>query len=356
MPTALRPFEPGDVARVAELRRRVFRHSRRVGAGELERYLERIFFESPWRDAGLPSWVAEDGGEVVGFIGIVPRPLVWRGKELRGAVASQVMVAPERRGLTGVQLLQRAFSGAQDLLYADIATDALRALWERVGGSTAHHHGFTWTRPLRPARHAAARLGSAPVARGARLVARPLFGVIDSVAGAAALRDAPPLAAEPLDDVSVIADTLPKLAPRQAVRPRYEADALEWLFARAEERWSDHRVRKALVRGEGGAVAGWFVYLDGGGGTAQLLQLHAAPGRHGYVLRQLFRHAWRAGAAAVRGRMEPAYVDDLHAAGVRWERTAPGMLVHARDGALLAAALGGNALLSGLDGEWWLDF
>ena len=356
MPTTIRPFEPGDAPAVAALRRRVFRHSRRTGPGELERYLREVFFESPYLDPELPSWVADDGGTVVGFIGIVPRPLARGGRALRGAVASQVMVAPERRGVTGVQLLRRAFSGAHDLLYTDIATPPLRKLWERVGGSTAHHYAFQWTRPLRPARDAAARLGSAPVVRGARLVGRPLLAVIDSVAGAVAMRRAPARAAVPLADPAVIADTLPRIAPRDAVRPAYRAPELAWLLERAAERWSGHRLEKAVVRDPGGAVAGWFVYLDGGGGTAELLQLHAAPGRHGDVLRHLFRHAWERGAMAVRGRHDPAFADDLHAAGVRWRRASPGMLLHARDDAVLAAVLRGDALLSGLDGEWWLDF
>ena len=356
MPTTIRPFEPADAPAVAALRRRVFRHSRRTAPGELERYLHEVFFESPWRDPQLPSWVAGEGGEVVGFIGVVPRPLALGERALRGAVASQVMVAPERRGVTGVQLLRRAFSGAHDLLYADIATPPLARLWEKVGGSTAHHYAFQWTRPLRPAREAAARLGSAPLARGARLVARPLFGAIDSVAGAVAMRPEPGSTAAGLDDPALIAETLPRIAPKSMVRPAYDAPRLAWLLERAAERWSDHDVERRVVRDPGGAVAGWFIWLNGGGGTAQLLQLHAAPGRHGEVLRHLFRDAWKRGALAVRGRYEPSLAEHLQAAGVRWERVSPGMLLHAREGGLLCAVLRGDALLSGLDGEWWLDF
>ena len=356
MPLIVRPFEPDDVPQVAALRRRVFEHGRRTGPGELERYFHEIFFESPWRDPELPSWVADDGGQIVGFIGVIPRPLASRGQALRGAVASQIMVAPERRGIAGVQILKRVFAGAQDVLYTDVANVGARRLWERVGGSTAALYSFAWTRPLRPARHAASRLGSAPAARGARLFAGPLFGVIDSVATAAALRKPAACTAEPLDDLSVIADTLPKLAPARAIHPSYDARSLAWLFERAAERWSDHRVERVLVRAEDGAVAGWFVYLHAGEGTAQVLQIHAAPGRHADVLRQLFRHATRAGAMAVRGRYEPAFDDALRAAGCLWERQGQGMIVHARDAALLATVLRGDALLSGLDGEWWLDF
>ncbi|HEX8694365.1 MAG TPA: GNAT family N-acetyltransferase [Longimicrobium sp.] len=356
MPLAVRPFEPGDVSRVAELRRRVFRHSRRTGPGELERYFHEIFFDNPWRDPALPSWAADEDGAVTGFLGVVPLPLVRQGEALRGAVATQVMVAPERRGVVGAHLLAAAFAGGHDLLFSDVATVPLRKAWVRAGGSVALQYGFSWTRTLRPARHAASRLGSAPVVRGARLVARPLFGVIDTVAVPAAVRRAPPCTLEPLADLAVIADTLPELAPPRAVRPAYDPPRLEWLLAHAEKRWSGHRIERQVVRADGGAVAGWFLYLDARGGTAQVLQAHAAPGRHGDVLRQLFRHAHRAGAMAVRGRLDPPFLDELQAAGCRWEHTPPGMLVHARDPGLLASVLRGDALLSGLDGEWWLDF
>ncbi|HEX8694366.1 MAG TPA: GNAT family N-acetyltransferase [Longimicrobium sp.] len=356
MPITLRPFGPGDVPCVAELRRRVFRRGRRTGPGELERYLQEIFFENPWRDPGLPGWVADEDGAVVGFVGVIPRPLARGGEALRGAVVSQFFVAPERRGFVGVRLLQKVMAGAQDLLYHDVVSPDVARLWELVGGSVAHACGFAWTRPLRPARHAAARLGSAPLVRGARLMARPLLGVIDALAAPAVLRAEPPCTAEPLADLRLIVDALPELVSPRAIRPVYDADRLKWLLARAEERWSGRRIERQVVRAEDGAPAGWFLYLTAGGGTADLLQAHAAPGRHADVLRHLFRHAHRTGAIAVRGRLDPAFQDDLHAAGVSWERASPGILVHARDPDLLAAVLRGDALLSGLDGGWWLDF
>jgi predicted N-acetyltransferase YhbS len=356
MPITIRPFEPGDVPRVAELRRRVFRRSRRTGPGELERYFHVTFFENPWRDPDLPGWVGDEDGAVVGFVGVIPRPLARGGEALKGAVVSQFFVAPERRGFVGVRLLQRVMAGPQDLLYHDVVTADVARLWELVGGSVAHACGFAWTRPLRPARHAAAKLGSAPLVRGARLAARPLLEAIDSLAARTAPRAGPPCTAEPLADLTLIVDALPELAPPRAIRPVYDADRLEWLLARAGERWSGRRIERQVVRAEGGAVAGWFLYLSAGGGTADLLQAHAAPGRHADVLRHLFRHAHRAGAIAVRGRLDAAFLDDLHAAGVSWERASPGILFHARDPGLLAAALRGDALLSGLDGGWWLDF
>jgi predicted N-acetyltransferase YhbS len=351
----IRPFTPDDVPAVAELRGRVFRHARRSGA-ELEAYLRRVFFKSPWHDPELPALVADERGTIAGFVGVVPRPFV-RGRErLRGAVATQFMVAPESRGLTGLRLMQGAFGGAQDLLFADVVNPGARLVWERSGGSTALMYGFQWIRTLRPARHAAAGLGQAPLARGTRFLAGPLFRMADSVVAPQAVRAAPAFAVEPMADLGVIPALLPRTAPGGAILPAYDPEALAWLMERARERWRDERVEAVVVRGPDGEPAGWFVYLDGGAGTAQVLQLAALPAHRGAVLRQLFRHAWQAGAAAVRGRADPLWMDEVGAAGCRWERQGEGLIVHARRPELLAAFLRGDAVLGGLDGEWWLDF
>jgi predicted N-acetyltransferase YhbS len=232
----IRPFTPDDVPAVAELRGRVFRHARRSGA-ELEAYLRRVFFESPWHDPELPALVADERGTIAGFVGVVPRPFV-RGRErLRGAVATQFMVAPESRGLTGLRLMQGAFGGAQDLLFADVVNPGARLVWERSGGSTALMYGFQWIRTLRPARHAAAGLGQAPLARGTRFLAGPLFRMADSVVAPQAMHAAPAFAVEPMADLGVIPALLPRTAPGGAILPAYDPEALAWLMERARERW-----------------------------------------------------------------------------------------------------------------------
>lgn len=355
MPLRIRPLTPDDLPAVAALRGRVFRQARRSGA-ELEAYLRLVFFHNPWLDEEIRPLVAEENGAITGFIGIVPRPLTRDGEAIRGAVATQIMVAPEKRGITGLRLLQAAFRGAQDVLYADVVNPAARRVWEGAGGSTAPLLGFQWIRALRPARHAAAGLGQAPLARGTRFLAGPLFRIADTVTAPQAVRATPPLQAEAMEDLAPMAALLPRTAGRGAILPVYAPDALAWLLERARERWREEQVRAALVRGAGGVPLGGFVYLDGGAGTAQVLHLFALPAARGDVLRQLFRHAWRGGAAAVRGRADVRWMEAADAAGCRWERLGEGMIVHARRPELLAAFLRGDPVLGGLDGEWWMDF
>lgn len=351
----IRGFEPDDIPPVAALRGRVFQRARRQG-GELEAYLRTVFFANPWHDPSLPALVSEEDGEITGFVGIVPRPFTRNGERLRAAVVTQIMVAPERRGLTGIALLRAAFDGPQDVVFSDVVNRDARRVWEGAGGSTAMLYGFYWVRPLRPARYAAGALGQAALARGTRFVAGPFFRVVDRIAAPAPVRVRPALMAEAMPDLASIPELLPRTATPRAVLPAYDADSLAWLLERARERWREEEVRAVTVRGADGEPAGWFIYVDGGGGTALVLQLAAHPTRRGEVLRQLFRHAWRAGATAVRGRADPRWMDDVTAAGARWERTGEGLTVHSRRPELLAAFLSGEAVLGGLDGEWWMDF
>ena len=66
--------------------------------------------------------------------------------------------------------------------------------------------------------------------------------------------------------------------------------------------------------------------------------------------------AGRDGATAVEGRLEPAYLPDLGGVGCRFSREGPWMLVHSRRPELQAAVLSGQAFVSRLDSEWWLNF
>src|SRR6185436_8230405 len=109
------------------------------------------FLGNPWADASLPSWVARDGGRIVGVLGVMPRPMRLRGKPVRAAVLSQ-------HGSAAKELLRAALSGPQDLTLSDSADDALRRAWEACGGSTVTLYGLQWRRLLRPASFGLGRL------------------------------------------------------------------------------------------------------------------------------------------------------------------------------------------------------
>jgi len=108
-----------------------------------------------------------------------------------------------------------------------------------------------------------------------------------------------------------------------------------------------------LVRGSDGRPVGWYVYYLARGGIAQTLQIAAPRGDVGLVFDDLSWHAASRGAVALSGRVESALLPALlerriHLGGSNWA------LAHSKRPDVLAAVGLGGALLTRLDGEWWM--
>jgi len=87
-----------------------------------------------------------------------------------------------------------------------------------------------------------------------------------------------------------------------------------------------------------------------------VVQIAACNGSFGRVLQRLFADAWRQGAAAVRGRLDPRHIQEFSDRHCWFRREGTWTLVHSRHADLAAAIHQGNAYLSRLEGEWWLRF
>src|SRR5690242_4205313 len=180
--TTLRTFAADDIPAAAELFGRVYPEQRWTSPAACEAYFHEMLFDNPWRDLGLPSWVAEEDGRMAGFAGVMPRRMLFRGRPIRVAVGCQFMVDPNRRsGLTALQLARAALSGPQDLFIADRANDPTRQLWPRLGGTAPLLYNLHCTRRLRPARSALSRQGERRVLPHLlALPERPLDAVPDA--------------------------------------------------------------------------------------------------------------------------------------------------------------------------------
>lgn len=351
---AIRPLAQGDLREVARLFARVYPGATGVSQGECEAYFQHMFFGNPWLDAALPSWLAHDGPSVVGFIGVVPRPMRLHGRPLRAAVVTQLMVDPQKRhGLAAAQLLRRALAGPQDLTISDGANESSRRMWEALGGTTSTLYGLEWRRLLRPAQ---ATLERATRRRGraAAVLASPLSALADAVlARRRQLHHTPRLSEEALDARALLAG-LERAGARLALGPSYDERSLHWLLdeARAKRRHGELQAR--LLKDTAGETAGWFLYYAGA--TSKVLQVHARAGAEHAVLHHLFHHAWRCGAAAIEGRMEPRLARALGEAHCLFHSSAAHALVHAREPEVLSALARGDAFFSRLEGEWWMRF
>ncbi len=337
------------------LRARAYTRTAQPTAVAAEAYFREVFF-GPLRDPDLPSWVCTGSdGRVAGFIGVLARRIRVRNDERRMAVPTQLMAEPGANALIGVRLLRQVFQGPQDLTFADVANDAARQIWERLGGATAYLLSLYWTRAIRPLHEAVAGLGTGPAARALRLALRPVTLPLDGALAsraAARWRRNRTLAAEPLTAEHVL-QALDGAVGRRPLAPAYDAATLRWLWTRLGDRGVVDAVH---VRDAGrGDTAGWFICLSRGR-ICEVAQLAAAPGRFGDVLDCAVGHAAARGAGALAGRLEPAQVHELATRDCRLHREGPWTLVHSRDPEIAAAVHRGDAFLSRLEGEWWANF
>ena len=351
----VRPLAPGDVPAVVQLFSRVHPQSHWISHGECEAYFHRMFFGNPWAHAAFSSWVAMEGARAVGFIGVMPRPMRLRGRELQAAVVTRLMVEQEKRhGVVAAQLLRKALAGPQALTISDGANESSRKMWEALGGLTSTLYSLQWRRLLRPAQSTLQRVSSTH-GRAAALLATPVAVLADAyTAHYRALRRPSGLTEAPLDAAALL-DGLDRAAARVALSPRYTPASLEWLLGEARAKRRHGELEARVLRDAGGAVAGWFLYYLNGT-MSKVLQIHANDGAEQAVLDHLFQHAWRRGAAAIEGRMEPRLARMLGQRHCLFHSTSAFALIHSRDAEVLGALARGDAFFSRLEGEWWMRF
>lgn len=366
MPATVRVLSRDDVPAVAALFARAYAEARRPAAGELQGYFQEMLFDNPWRELEIPSWIAEEDGRVAGFQAVVPRPMRFRGRAIRVAVGCQMLVDPERRGgLAALKLAQAFLSGPQDLTLIDGANDQAQRMSAGLGGAAPLPYNLHWTRPLRPARY----LLSLARARGAipaalACAARPLCGPIDALLarlrpnrfhvenGKASDGELSETALEPV----AMLEHLPEMLHDRALQPEYDARSLAWLLDQAARKTRHGRLRARAVHDGSGHMIGWYLYYLLAGGVSEVLQLAAREGAFDRVLQRALADAWRQGAAALRGRLEPRFVQQLSDRHCWLRREGTWTLVHSRDAEILAAIRQGDAFLSRLEGEWWMRF
>ncbi|MBI4271490.1 MAG: GNAT family N-acetyltransferase [Candidatus Rokubacteria bacterium] len=359
--SGVRPLVPdADLPQVADLHQLVFGRGEQAPPGPRAAYLGDVFLGNPWRDAALPSLVYEDDdGRIVGFLGVVPRPMVMNGQPVKAAIASQFMVHPRSRGRVGLQLARAFLSGAQDVSLTEGA-DAVRAIWERLGATTLLLYSIRWTRPLRPGRYALSFLGrhggTPAVARALTPVCAAAERVLGRLGGQPFRPPAPAVAGEALTEGAFVAG-LPEATRRRSVRPEYDERSAGWLFATLAGRTGCGRLRKVFVRDAAGEAAGWYVYVLKPGAVSEVMQVVTRQDAMRDVLGHLFHDAWTHGAVAVSGQLDPGSLQAFaaarclfHGSGGSW------VLAHAKRPACLEPFERGQAWLTRLEGEWWVGF
>jgi hypothetical protein len=271
------------------------------------------------------------------------------------------MVDPNRRhGLTALQLARAVLSGPQDLFVADGANDSSRQLWVGLGGTVPLLYNFHWTRPLRPTGYALSLLeGRYAFPPALTLPARSLGVLVDALAARLRPnrfhRKEVELRENALDAAAMLAH-LPDVMDGNALQPEYDACSLAWLLEQTARKTRHGKLRARAVLESGQRLIGWYLYYVRARGVCEVIQLVARNGSFDRVLQRLLVDAWRHGAVAVRGRLDPRHVQELSDRHCWFRREGTWTLVHSRHADVAAAIHQGNAFLSRLEGEWWLRF
>jgi len=359
----IRAFVEDDIPRVAELNWQFLQGQTGPHPPRLEEYLRQLFFQNPWFDSSIGSLVYEEGQRVVGFLGIVPRPMSVNGKCIQAAVGGGLVVHPESRwALPGPQLLAAFMDGKQDLAMTDTASALSQQIWVGLGGSTSAAYGLQWARPLRPASYALfamSRFEREGISGAGGRACRVLQKTVNSVATRIPLRrfrrPSSGATEEELEIGTLLHSCLPGTSAGYSLRPEYNRESLGWLLDFMSRMKACGNLRKVALRDATKEIIGWFIYYVKRGGIAEVVQVGATKVHMKTVFDHLVCDAWNHGAIGLHGRLEIRHAQDLSESRCFFWSTIP-LLFRARNPELARLVQHGDAFLSRLDGEWCLRF
>ena len=347
--------EPADMAQVGRLFTRIFEKQDGPAPEALTAYLGELFLDAPDRDPDITSKVHVRGdGTVNGFIGVLPLPLHFEGRNLRGAVCGSLMV-DERDGdpFAGARLMRSFLCGPQDISLSETANPVSEGMWRRLRGTVLPAYSLEWVRVLRPAGFAvdvAAR--SVPAAGLMRPIALPVDALARRFAPGVLRATDNPAAQDREIGIKELAELIQRIVAKTPLHPAWSTTALRRMIENASRKSRYGTFVARAVTARGGAPIGAFLYHVQRGRIAHVLQVVAMPGQAGTVLDRLFLHAEAMGAVAVRGRSQPFLLDALLTRNCFHVHRASS-LVHARDESLIEPFLSGRAFFNGLAGDSW---
>lgn len=351
--SAIRPLERSDLEQAVNLYQRVAMPGTPRPMPELYAYFEHLLFDQPWRDPEIPSLVFDQPGRgIVALIASHTRHMYWteEDRDLKVACSGQLVADPDFRNRgVGALLLRSYLKGGQDLTITDGATDDVRTMWTKFGGRTNYLASNTWTRVISPAAYAGWAV--------TRRLRRQGGFVLQAAAGLDSFLPYPAPVGSETGSVELSASDLvglvAELRGQFKISPGYDERFAAWLMSELAGRPERGLPLCRKVVDRAGEPLGWYLAFIDPKGIAQVLQVGAPPERCAAVIDRLVVDAAESGASAATGRVEPHLYSAVRRRGFIF-RAGEWALIESREPEYVNAVLHGEALMTRLDGEWWL--
>jgi hypothetical protein len=356
----IRPFEAGDIDRVAALYNGTFAGSAAKASTGLAQSLKEFYLEGPSADPDIPSLVhVGDGGAISGFVGVNVVPMAFNSRQMKAAFCGALMVEdPKRDPLAGARLLKRFLSGRQDMSISETANKTSLEMSKALKGIAFPGYSLEWMRAFTPAsfacdvvfRHSPLRKVALPVAQGIDRLVR--WSGLDR--GLAVERSGVGKSALALRavDANGFAEAVEFLTTHYPLRPCWSSDDHGHVVSQAFDK-PRYGEPVAMVASKGeGHVVGAFLYHLPPRGVGRVFQVLALPGMESRAIDCMFADAARRGAAGLRGRTQPAILNGLLGKKAMFAN-ASSTVVFSCDEDILDCFRGGRAFVNGIAGESW---
>ncbi|MBB4193033.1 hypothetical protein GGE45_001618 [Rhizobium aethiopicum] len=357
--SSVRPLEAADIDQVAALYLETFLRRGKSPSLDLITCLENFYLSGPTVDRQIPSLVhVNDKGAISGFVGVNVVPMKFSENRLRAAFGGTLMVRDrEQDPMAGARLLKTFLSGPQDLSLSETANTTSLEMAKALRGVPFASYSLEWMRILKPAafacdmalRKSSLRKWALPAARGLDW----LHGWSGYAGGRVAKDAARTAKAEPVKhvDAEAFAGSVEILTSHYQLRPDWPGPQWRHVVREAFEKPLYGQPVAALVTGNGSPI-GAFLYHLREGGVGRVLQMLALPGREGKVIDCLLADADRRGAAGLRGRTHPAFLEAMLGRNMMFANVT-NTVAFCRDEAIIDCFRRGQALANGLAGESW---
>jgi hypothetical protein len=358
----IRAFSEEHISDVANLYLRAVRGQFRAAPRALEDAFRESFLANPWASPEICPLVYIDKGNLVGFLGVIPRPMEFRGRPIRAATITVWMADHKlHRGLAGMKLLSHLMKGPQDFSITEGASNEASAVYTAVGARVSSLYSFNWMRVLRPCQTARSFLDRAggvfPMLKGVSgVVTTPMDFLFSKVPLGMFQRPKSQYSSK-LVSAAELLESIHEARGREALRPAYSMPSFGWLISQAGTGSGHRGLRLKIVYDADGARCGWFVHYANPDRVGYVLQIGCHRRQQfAEVLRALFEDAWEQGACAVKGRAVPQFLVAFSEQYCLFRQPYACVIGHSRDPEIMNAFLTADAALSGLDAGAWLRF